>query len=660
MKSVDAWVLKLCLVLTVALSAQPDAMIEVDATAAGVPLKPVWNYYGYDECNFTTSQGGRDLLQAVVEHNRTPVYIRSHFLLNTGDGTEALKWGSTNTYTEDDNGNPVYDWIILDDIMDDVTGAGAIPLTEIGFMPQALSSRPDPYRNSHTYALDGGCFYPPRDYDRWAGLIREWAGHSMERYPGMDTVWLWELWNEPNIGYWHGRFDEYCRLYDYTEYGLHEAAPRAVLGGPHVAGPDVNFLRGFLEHCSSGRNAVSGQTGTRLDYVGFHAKGGVTMVDGHVRMDLGNQLRLHRNGFNTVHDFPEYRNTPVIIGEADPDGCAACPASETPANAYRNVPAYGAYVAAMMKHSLDLARDVGVNLRGLVTWAWMFNDQPYFQGFRTLSTNGIHKPVLNVFKMLGRMTGDRIPLSSSGALGLQAIMDRGVRGGRPDIDGLAVKNDSAVQVIIWNYHDDIVDVPGDSVHLRVTLPDDFPPWVKVNHYRVDDDYSNAYTVWVDMGSPQNPSSEQRERLTEAMQLQAFVSQARMDVADTGIAFGFSLGRHGVSLVEFVRPVLGCMDPLFREYDETAEWDDGGQCRTAGVYLPATAADFQVMRDRFSIRYPGTYSLQIYHVSGKPVFKSAGVGPEQILLEKLTQPGIYLYRIEFPHETFQGRFQTGLL
>lgn len=299
--------------------------VTVDATRPAEELKHVWSYYGYDEANYTTTPDCISLMKTVQEINAEPVHLRQHFLLNSGDGKAYLKWGSTNIYTEDDNGDPVYSWQVMDAIMDAITASGCLPLVEIGFMPQDLSVRPEPYRNSDTYKLDGGCYYPPKDYDKWAELITQWVAHSKERYKDTIEKWLWELWNEPDISYWHGTEQDYSKLYDYTERALHEVMPGAVLGGPHTAGAG-SFLRNFLRHCDSGTNNATGKTGTRLDYIGFHAKGGTRLVDGHVQMNLGRQLRLHRNGFSIAAEFPRFRNTPIIIGEADPDGCAACPA----------------------------------------------------------------------------------------------------------------------------------------------------------------------------------------------------------------------------------------------------------------------------------------------------------------------------------------------
>jgi len=326
---------------------------------------------------------------------------------------------------------------------------------------------------------------------------------------------------------------------------VHDVLPRAVLGGPHTAGTP-EFLRRFLAHCADGKNHVSGQTGTRLDYIGFHAKGGVALDEGHVRMNLGNQLRIHRRGFGIVADFPKYRSTPIIIGEADPDGCAGCPSSQFPERAYRNVPAYGAYEVATMKYSLDLARRQGVNLQGVVTWAFMFDGQRYFEGFRTLATNGIHKPVLNAFKMLGQLTGDEVPVVSEGALGLDEILSRGVRD-RPDINGMAVADDRRVKILLWNYHDALIETEPAAIRLGVTLPPACKA-VRLMHYRIDDTHSNAHTKWLELGRPQNPSPQMLDQLRAAMQLQTLEPPRRVEVANGNIVLDFELPRFALSLV----------------------------------------------------------------------------------------------------------------
>ena len=85
---------------------------------------------------------GQKLLAQLAALSPQPVYIRTHNLLTSGDGTPALKWGSTGVYSEDDQGRPRYDWTILDRIFDTYRERGVRPYVQIGFMPEALSTHP--------------------------------------------------------------------------------------------------------------------------------------------------------------------------------------------------------------------------------------------------------------------------------------------------------------------------------------------------------------------------------------------------------------------------------------------------------------------------------------------------------------------------------------
>jgi xylan 1,4-beta-xylosidase len=521
--------------------------ISVDGTAPGTPLERVWAFHGYDEVNYSTTPDGRALLKTLATIHTAPPHIRTHFLLNTGNGTPSLKWGSTNVYTEDASGNPIYSWTLMDGIMDAITGAGTFPLTEIAFMPEALSTHPTPYMNSGVYTLDGGSFYPPKDYTKWGNLITAWATHVNGRYPNVASSWLWELWNEPDNDYWHGTFAEYAKLYDYTESALHGVLPTAHIGGPAVASAGSSFLPQLLQHCATGTNAVTGKTGTRLDLITFHAKGGAVITGGHVEMNLGNQLRLHRTGFTAVAAVPAFKQTPIYITEADPDGCAACPVTMTPADAYRNSPAYGAYEIATMKRTLELEASMGVKVGGLVTWAFTFPGTPYFAGYRALTTNGVDLPVLGAFRLLGSLAGTRIPVVSSGAATLATVMAASVRG-NADIDAMATLNGQSIQILVWNYHDDLVATAATPVQLAVKVPPEFGSSVTVTHLRVDDTHGDAYTVWTSQGSPAAPSATQIRALQQAMDPAPLNAPQSVAVSGGSVSVDFDLPRFGVSLL----------------------------------------------------------------------------------------------------------------
>jgi xylan 1,4-beta-xylosidase len=545
------------IVLLSLVSRQPAerVTIRVDANARRGPMAPMWAFFGYDEPNYTYTPNGTKLLDELAALSPVPVFVRTHNLLTTGDGTPAMKWGSTNAYTEDAAGGPVYQWTILDRIIDAYVSRKMKPLVEIGFMPEALSTKPSPYKHDWAPGLDynriyTGWSYPPKDYDKWRDLITQWVRHSVERYGRAEVEsWYWEVWNEPDIGYWHGTPEDYQKLYDYAADGLKRALPTARIGGPHVTGPNgartQAILQAFIEHCLRGTNYATGKVGSPLDYVGFHAKGAPRFIDGHVRMGVSNQLRAIANGFRIVSSFPELRETPIIIGESDPEGCAACGVQTNPENAYRNGTVYSSYTAEQLARTYELADAHKVNLRGAVTWAFEFEGQPYFAGFRDLATNGIDKPVLNVFRMLGRMAGDRLAVESSGALPLDLVRDTGVRD-RPDVNALASRGARAVSILAWNYHDD--DVPAPAAEVELLIDGVSAGAVEVTHDRVDGTHGNAYEAWKRMGSPQPPSAAQYAALERAGRLEPLEPARRMQAQGGRLRLAFTLPRQAVSLI----------------------------------------------------------------------------------------------------------------
>ncbi len=392
---------------------------------------------------------GRKLLAELGRLRPGSVYFRTHNLLTSGDGTPALKWGSTGAYSEDAQGRPIYDWTIVDRIFDTYLERGVRPYVQIGFMPQELSIKPDPYQH-HWSPTAGyneiftGWAYPPKDYARWAELVYQWTKHCVEKYGRAEVEsWYWETWNEPNIGYWRGTPEEFRKLHDYAIDAVRRALPTARVGGPDSAGSGGRWTRDFLEHCLRGTNHATGKVGTPIDFISFHAKGSPSFVNGHVRMGIADQLRTIDDGFRIVASFPELKGKPIVIGESDPDGCAAC---QGPQFGYRNGTMYSSYTAAVFARKYDLAERHGVNLEGALTWAFEFEDQPYFAGFRALRRNGIDLPVLNVFRMFSLMGGRRLEAQSTSEVGLDAILAGGVRGA-PDVSALAAIDDHAISIL---------------------------------------------------------------------------------------------------------------------------------------------------------------------------------------------------------------------
>lgn len=531
-------------------AAQP-ASLNVDFTKVTGEMKPIWAWFGYDEPNYTYMKDGKKLLSELAALSPVPVFVRTHNLLSTGDGTPALKWGSTNIYTEDAAGKPVYYWNIVDSIFDTYVQRGMKPLAQIGFMPEALSVKPQPYKHNWKPGISykevfTGWAYPPKDYDKWRELIYQWALHCLQRYGKAEVEsWYWEVWNEPNIGYWQGTHEEYCKMYDFAADGLLKAIPNAKIGGCDITGGGSKFLAGFLTHCLEGTNYATGKKGSPLDMILYHAKGQPKVVGGRVVMNAGTQMRNIRDAMQTINTFPQVKKLPQVIGESDPEGCAACGMSTNPENAYRNGTMYSSYTAATFARKYLMADSMKANLAGAVSWSFEFENQPWFYGFRDLATNGVDKPVLNVFRMFGLMKGNRVQVTGNRMYSLQQFTDSSVRG-TTDIGGLATKDEHSASILIWNYHDEDISKGSEQVSLRLSGLQ--AGKVKMTEYRVDQLHSNSYERWKEMGSPQQPTVKQVKQLEKAGQLYRIKKSKKIDINETAL-INIDLPRQAVVLLQ---------------------------------------------------------------------------------------------------------------
>jgi xylan 1,4-beta-xylosidase len=544
-----------------AAAAQSPVSINIDLHHTLGDYKPITAWFGYDESNYTTTPNGRALLHELHDAYPVPVTIRAHHLLTSGNGVPELKWSSTNVYTLDADGKPHYDFTILDHIFDAFRDAHVRPMVEFGFMPEALASGPAPYQTHYPKSLNGSSQSPPKDYAAWGELCRAVTAHLVARYGKAEAAtWYWEIWNEPNIDYWHGTEADYNKLYDFAVAGIRSALPQARVGGPATTSPRspqaANFLTTFLQHVANDKSLADGRA-IPLDFISFHIKGQPKVIPAtaqqpeHVEMGLDKELTDADKGFAVIASFPQFKSLPIILSEADPEGCAACSAREVPSNNYRNGPLYPVYTAAVMKALFDLQDRHHVNLISMLTWSFEFEGKDFFQGFRTLSTNGIDKPILNVFRMAGMMSGvhgaERVATTSSAALPLDTLIASGAHTA-PDIDAMATTDAHSAYILVWNYQDDDLPSPPATIVLKIAGLPTTAHRVHVTHFRIDATHSNAYTVWKSMGSPQQPTAAQLTTLQRAGKLEELTPPATVHVTNGTITLPFDLPRQGTSLL----------------------------------------------------------------------------------------------------------------
>jgi xylan 1,4-beta-xylosidase len=194
---------------------------------------------------------------------------------------------------------------------------------------------------------------------------------------------------------------------------------------------------------------------------------------------------------------------------------------------------YASYTAASFPRKLDLAMKHGVNLEGALTWAFEFEDQPYYAGFRALGTNGIDLAVLNVFRMFGMIGGARIAAESTHACPLDTVLTA----------ALASIGEKQAAVLAWHYHDDDLAGPVAAVHVSLAGLPAAAAKGRVARYLVDELHSNSYAAWKLMGAPQEPTPRQVARLEQSGRLATVDAPGLLERLSI-ITFHFTLARQG--------------------------------------------------------------------------------------------------------------------
>lgn len=544
--------------------------IKVNAANSRGEQDHLWRWIGYDECNYSYIPEGLTLLKKFAALGDGPYYFRTHFMFCTGNCHGTYKFGSTNVYSEDEQGNPIYDFTYYDKIIDAYLDTGNKPFIELGFMPmdlvdtnylKAISSGWE----KHGQYKEKGWTCPPKDYNRWHDFIKEVINHLKEKY-GEDEIktWYYELWNEPDIFYWSGSTAEYCKLYDYTEHGVHEACSELRLSGPSVTGifekgHAQKFFRFFLNHCKEGVNYCTQSKGTRLDFITFHVKGGGFPFEMHAKKavpsveSLVHQVKM---GLDIITEYG-YQDREVILSEADPDGWAAGGVYDNANMIFRNTEYYASYVASTYEKIDQLCRKYKMIVRPLA-WAFMFPGERCFEGTRTFTTQGIDKAVFNLFKIYGTLGEEKLEFISNAAekmeylnepdIGIKSESSYTGEGEETDISGFAVKGrDGETQIVIYSHNNDRDKNEVNHISMEISgLP--AGKEMQITHYRIDQEHSNPYAEWLRQGSPLYPEGEQYTAIKSRDGLERLGEDVTQIVEDTGLKLEFDLPAHAVSYI----------------------------------------------------------------------------------------------------------------
>ncbi|NUR95071.1 MAG: glycoside hydrolase [Kribbellaceae bacterium] len=517
------------------------ATIDVDAADVQGRLTRVWESFGYDEFNWTYMPTGKRLLKTFTDFSGGGYYVRPHYMYCSGSGFGIPHWSSGNVYHEDADGNPYYDFTLLDQAYDAIVDNRHHLLVELGITPRDLLPpeaaeltvvrSPTAYTNYEA----GAWGYPPSDYGKWAGLISATVQHCVERYGEAEVkTWLWELWNEPDIDYWRGTLDQYNELYTATVEAIRSVLPEAKVGGPAVTSGGLNFLKGFLDYTSA-RNEP-------LDFISYHTKGCHFPTRDYKPFAEPAAEQLSPSSTKMLYDLREfnrligsydaYAGLPVIVDECD----AAVPAHfgryDNRNYSFQNTEYYPVFQAKLMKKILDLNATETAQVAYATSWSFYFEAERYFEGTRSfLTAGGVEKPLLNAYRMLSLLGPDRIRTSSDAAWNIGELEHTDGSSMPEEVDALGSRaDDGTVAVLIWRHIDDQYQTSDDETPVRVVLRNVPAGEYRLRHRRIDADHSNSFTVWQQLGSPQDPTPPELAAIHARQGLEDFDAERNLTVA----------------------------------------------------------------------------------------------------------------------------------
>ena len=459
----------------------PERVINIDFNVAKGPLNTMFKEcVGAGRANEGLRADWQQQL-AYVKKECGFKYIRFHGLLTDDMGV----------YREDRNGKPEYNYMYVDVLFDFLQSIGMKPFVELGFMPQALASGPQ------TIFWWRGNVTPPKDYDKWAALIKNLTEHFTERY-GADEVktWYFEVWNEPNLkpGFWTGTQDDYFKLYKYSAEAVKSVNPAYRVGGPGTAG--AAWEPELIEFCT--------KNNLPIDFISTHAYG----VNQGYLDEFGNSgTILAPQEFAVSGDVLQSRKE---ISESKKPGLelhyTEWSASYTPADPIHDSYHEAAYVLQKLKQVGDAAQSMSY---------WVFTDifeesaprfTPFHGGFGMLNTQGINKPVFYAYQFLNK-------------LGKTELIND------DKMSWVSKNDDGNIQVLAYDF---TYTRPIDSVNNQVYYIRDLPSKnkgklkINVNNipegnyalevYKVGYRSNDAYTSYYDLGRPTQLTKQQVEQI----------------------------------------------------------------------------------------------------------------------------------------------------
>ncbi len=417
------------------------------------------------------------------------------------------------TYEENGEEKVEYNFTYLDRVFDTYRSLGLKPFVELGFMPDKLAS------GTQTIFYWKGNTTPPKDYTRWAELVKAVITHWISRYGREEVVtWPFEVWNEPNLpGFWENAdMEEYFKLYEISSKAVKSCDARIRVGGPAICGvDDVRWLKCFLNYCSEHR--------TPLDFVTRHAYATESPErNGHydyqLLRDPKDFIMELRESRLIIDSYPEYTGMEMHITEFN--------TSYTPLNPIHDTNLNAAYIARLLSEMGDVCASYSYWTFGDVFEEAGVSFTPFSGCFGLLANGSIQKPTYWAFSFFKD-------------LGTKAVA-------RNEYFIITKDDQNNFHGVAWNPEEGKVDC---ELTLDFTIDTDDGEYVLIRKL-VDEDVCNPLKTWIDLGEPANPNEQQLALLRAAACPQ--LRTRRFEVIDGKAAFQIPLSSNALCYFELRR------------------------------------------------------------------------------------------------------------
>jgi len=391
---------------------QPGADFTIDVKTVVGKNTEFWKAAGSDHLFLHSLKSSGQALLNRMQSTESHKYLRSHHTFKQDIKNGVLR--GQNVYSEDENGNPVYDFSNVNKVFGEYVKRGIKPIVEYDYIPELLEIK----GNLAEAGNDEGMTMRntgPNDWGKWSDLMKATTQNFIDVF-GKEEVrtWYFEVWNEPD-GWPIEQFHVFYKMYDVFVDAVTSVDPNLRVGGP--ACYHEYFLRPFLHHVTNGTNYVTGKTGTQIDFISYHIYGlsGKWLNNEphiHPRVERFSQSVLWLK--RLMKEFPQLKEKEFHINEWGMSSNYFRTVKDYPDLKYRNNHESALFLVKLVNSLYQIEDNYNFPTSLLLYWGfcWEADEDDFFAGKRELTTAGnIPKPIQTGFEMLARLAESRIKVT---------------------------------------------------------------------------------------------------------------------------------------------------------------------------------------------------------------------------------------------------------